>query len=225
MKINVMSDLHTEFWKGTQYVEKAENMVIAGDLGHLNKDEFGFMEDALVFIPGNHEYYGLNISEWYMKPFTKTVEDVEFICATLWTDFHNDWFAEHRARKNINDFYMITNAMDAKVSTVTYKYMYKREMEFIKYMLNKPTPKKKVVVTHFLPHESFTPARFAGQEINKYFAPNALSEIPEDIWPDLWIFGHTHDFVDKTINGTRFLCNPLGYAHEANITQWVEVEL
>lgn len=225
-----MSDLHTEFWGHDQKVDYAPNMVIAGDLGHLNNDEFDFMEEALVFIPGNHEYYGLNIAEWYMKPYTVTHENVQFICATLWTDFHEDWFAEARARKQVNDFRMIKAAGstmygEANLSPATYKNMHNKELQFIINQLENPLAEKQVVVTHFLPHESFCPARFAGQEINKYFAPNALSKIPEDIWPDLWIFGHTHDKVDKTINGTRFLCNPLGYVHEGNKPQWVEVEL
>ena len=231
MKINVMSDLHTEFWKGQKYVEPAENMVIAGDLGHINEDDYGYKEEALIFVPGNHEYYGLNIADWYQKPNRTVVEDVEFICATLWTNFHEDWYAEKNAAKNINDFYMIkaygsTIYGDATVSTATYKNLYYKELDYIKMCLAHPMAEKQVVVTHFLPHTMFTPERFKAQsDLNKYFAPNALDEIDEDHWPDLWIFGHTHDFIDKTINGTRFLCNPLGYPQEANITDWVEVEL
>ena len=28
----------------------------------------------------------------------------------------------------------------------------------------------------------------------------------------LWIHGHTHDSFDYSVNGTRVLCNPRGYA-------------
>jgi Icc-related predicted phosphoesterase len=28
----------------------------------------------------------------------------------------------------------------------------------------------------------------------------------------LWIHGHTHDSFDYTVNGTRVVCNPRGYA-------------
>lgn len=28
----------------------------------------------------------------------------------------------------------------------------------------------------------------------------------------LWIHGHTHDSFDYTVEGTRVLCNPRGYA-------------
>ena len=28
----------------------------------------------------------------------------------------------------------------------------------------------------------------------------------------LWVHGHTHDSFDYTVNGTRVVCNPRGYA-------------
>jgi hypothetical protein len=28
----------------------------------------------------------------------------------------------------------------------------------------------------------------------------------------LWVHGHTHDSFDYTLNGTRVVCNPRGYA-------------
>jgi len=30
---------------------------------------------------------------------------------------------------------------------------------------------------------------------------------------DLWLHGHTHNNFDYNVNGTRVVCNPMGYPH------------
>ena len=58
-------------------------------------------------------------------------------------------------------------------------------------------------------------AQVAGHEGEGHISA-AYTNQWDDLVPgvDLWIFGHTHEAVDVTIGGCRFVSNPLGYPGE-----------
>ena len=71
----------------------------------------------------------------------------------------------------------------------------------------------KVLVTHDCPH-SVAPILFGGngdenvsyKTIHPSRTSQALDSILDYVKPDVWIFGHWHNNVDKMIGRTRFIC-------------------
>lgn len=117
MNIQLLSDLHLESHPHfiPQPAEGADVLVLAGDIGsyqagssltHLGIADFGLQRFAnwpcpVVFVPGNHEYDGLEFDEAHsrlqdvckrlgliwLERETATIQGVRFIGCTLWTDF------------------------------------------------------------------------------------------------------------------------------------------
>ena len=67
------------------------------------------------------------------------------------------------------------------------------------YNENKP----KIVITHDCPHE--VRKLLFGIE-QKCITCNGLQSMFEGHKPDMWIFGHHHQSITKTILGTKFIC-------------------
>ncbi len=205
---------------------------------------------AVIMIKGNHEYYQCSfqrahekvfkaISEWssrmqekpehvgipsnvyFVEKETVEIDDVVFICATLWSSFRNhDDIAMWHAQQQINDFRVIRNGtptdpyrrkfvpMDAYVDHVA-----AREFIFPKIKESKDLGKKVFVVTHFAPSEQSIVEEFRtirGEQTNAYYATELGNQIA-DLSPQVWVHGHTHVNLDYMINETRIVCNPRGY--------------
>lgn len=235
MKIHLLSDLHTEFWRNDkkQYLQSlirpADVLVLAGDIaqGRKNAAEivkfFAEHYANVLYLPGNHEYYGgLAIDEFepvnfpsnatYLNEATKKIGDVTFIGATLWTNFRENPLAEFHAKQAINDFSRMKDVTTHKMKEVFY-----RHYGYIKHMYEE-TEGKKVIVTHFMPAKECVSSRWDKPQydvLNHYFA-NDLGGWIEQLDDVIWLFGHTHDKVDLTLGNTRLLARPLGYPSEHN---------
>lgn len=230
MNIRLLSDMHMEFWKDKTFpwVDTPNDvLILAGDIAvgpaklQAALEHFSKISDHVIYVFGNHEYYGYNLHSYdklnvpdnvhILNPGYIKIGDVTFIGATLWTDFRNDPHAEMSALAGITDFKRIKNG-DRRFSTDDCKNLFLRDSTFILDAANK-LPGKKIIVTHFLPsHHCISPYwQKNGGVLNKYFAPsldaaiNQLEDVP------YWFFGHTHDQVDIMIHNTRFVANPFGY--------------
>jgi len=240
MKIRLLSDLHTEFrlpYKTASFSNyKGEDvLVLAGDIasGSTNVIEVlkffkaqGFPH--VIYVPGNHEYYGTSFEDFNSKIEEKCenlsgihclrrdcieIDGVVFIGATLWTNFRNDLMAMSLARKSIADFKYIRD-----FSTNDAKAEYFMDVDFINRKTFKHQDKKCVVVTHFLPTDECISPRFRDprfSDLNPYFA-NDLEDMIKKFNDVTWLFGHTHDAVDKVCGTTRLVCNPHGYYNAMN---------
>lgn len=233
MKIQLLSDLHFEFRElpANAFKTDAEVLVLAGDITcgrtklELKLIEFAQEYKYIVYVPGNHEYYGHSINElsgrldvpnnvFVLNPGTVVINNVAFIGATLWTDFHGDDDAANAARFGINDFRVIRHfTIEDCIERNT------NETNYIKHWLSDFSPDmKKVVVTHFLPAMRCVHPRWvAGPSsmLNKYFANNLDSYI-ETLENTTWMFGHTHDKISTVIGNTLLVSNPRGYPSEYN---------
>lgn len=242
MKIQIKSDTHNEFWWNktrtwdpkspdqSGYVNpEADVIVLAGDicaanssiasLSHLYKD----CGKPVIYIPGNHEYYGGNIHQ-YNNPDLGTlfrennihfldcnlveINEVIFIGATLWT------YLGYRASQLAGSFSDMRriNGMSVHV----WDHLYLKHRRFIKESLNSKQfkNKKKVVITHHLPSMQSVPIRFVGHELNDFFVSNQEELMKGENAPVLWIHGHTHDSFDYKVENCRVVCNPCGYYQE-----------
>jgi hypothetical protein len=67
-----------------------------------------------------------------------------------------------------------------------------------------------------LPSWKLVHPRWEGNDENCFFVHDV-----EDVIclqkPALWLFGHTHDCVDKTLYETRCVCAPRGYSYESAV--------
>lgn len=84
------------------------------------------------------------------------------------------------------------------------------ENRLAKEFLNKETKEGDIVITHHLPAACCIPARFAGDEINRFYVCE-MTGLIEKRSPKIWIHGHTHDSRYTHIGSTEVFCNPRGY--------------
>lgn len=233
MKIRLLSDLHTEFrlpYKIQSFAQyRGEDvLVLAGDIasGSTNTmDVIKFFLDQgfpkVIYVPGNHEYYGTGFDEfnakmenkcfntpgaYYLNPEKVEIDGVLFVGATLWTNFADNPFSQSAAKRGINDFRMIRDFDVNRCAKTYYEHF-----DFIKQSYEQRGGRKVVIVTHFLPARECIAPRFRGPDlINDYFANN-LGEYISTMSDTTWLFGHTHDATDIMLGDTRVVANPHGY--------------
>lgn len=242
MQIKLMSDLHLEFLKGapipTKYLEgsDADVLVLAGDIhvGPTNVkaalEVFAKYYEHVVYVPGNHEFYGYDINALegmqlpsnvhMLNPGAVTIQGIRFIGAPLWTNFREDFFAEHAAKRMISDFKVIKGFSPADAKKLFYEHL-----DFIKTQYEL-FGGKKVIISHFLPTVECIHPRFRGEGLlNNYFA-NDLTEFISDMdETHYWMFGHTHEKVNLMLGNTNLLCNPIGYPSESNTYEELCIKL
>lgn len=227
MKIRLISDVHHEFYEDKDlYANKGEDvLVIAGDLNvgfnRCSESLLKFDTPDLIYVPGNHEYYHTSTHEFdhkmqrfcalehihYLNPGWTSIGGVNFIGAALWTNFRNDPIAQLTCARSISDFSVISGH-----NTEAAKRLYNLHLAYIKHMYAQVCGPK-VIVTHFLPAVECISPQYRGKDpLNNYFA-NDLGEYISTLEDTTWLFGHTHDLVDVTINTTQLVANPYGYNH------------
>lgn len=239
LKLHILSDLHNEFVRGGAYqpddvAKTADVIILAGDIGK-GADGIGWASEAfkgktIIYVPGNHEYYGRDIAETQAmmrimadQTGVKLLDDgeyivggvggVRFLGSTLWTDFmlYGEEFmvtAMTEAQQYMNDFRVIHYGRLGHFAPTHSVEIHKRSLIWLKAKLDESFDGKTVVITHHLPSERSVAERFEGSTLNPCFA-SGLDALFGKM--DLWIHGHTHDSFDYTANGTRVICNPYGY--------------
>ena len=238
MKIRLLSDLHTEFRLPYKTHEMSEYrgedvLVLAGDIASGSTNTMDVIKHFLdqgfpkvIYVPGNHEYYGTTIEDFNTKMFEKcadtpgayylnqnniTFDGVLFIGATLWTNFSDNPIVQSVCGRAINDFRQIKNFKTRDAYDLYYKHL-----NHIKMHYETRSTRKTVIVTHFLPARECIAPRWRGSDLlNDYFA-NDLGSMIADMENTTWLFGHTHDAVDFTLGTTRLVCNPHGYYNALN---------
>lgn len=216
MKIQIISDIHLdsrEFKASGLPPTLADVLVVAGDVGRA--DRLGiFFEKAcarwmdVIFVPGNHEYYGSRSMGSVMRTLHEiaerfgnlhildnavvTVRGHRFVGSTLWSDpklctWHDydkiaDWTpsANHKCKK----------------------------------FLEKTVQKGDVVVTHFMPimaqhlRQTGVPYMYVNPMDDDYYGNEGMDHVVERA--KVWVSGHTHQAFDTKVGGCRWVCNPIG---------------
>ncbi len=231
MKIHFASDTHYEMGFSTDYKPpKADVYIFAGDLTSYKnvimtlKTLYG-TDTPVIYIPGNHEYYFSSLKKvsaylrrvfkevdnfYYLNPGAVVINNVNFIGATLWTDFglygkHMAPMARLKAPDVINDYTYIEDFTPYKAQTA-----HRRHLNFIKKNMSK---KKNVIITHHAPSiKSIMPKYQYNHIMNTNFASDLDYMFGKHI--PLWIHGHMHDSINYERNGTSVLANPYGYHGE-----------
>ena len=209
--------------------------------GELLKDR------NVVYILGNHELYHNDLTEltyitlplWTAKVNehaeqrgykfklhslqnqTVKIGDVNFIGATLWTDFNKDSeFVKRLGPKLLNDFRYIRNGMRT-ASADDLLAEHKRSKKFITDQLKLLKGEKNVVITHHLPSYESVDVQYRVKPGDEIFARSAENKAMNHFFysdldslvkkSTLWIHGHTHSSCDYKLGKARVICNPRGY--------------
>lgn len=240
MLIRITSDLHSEFWGNknphrilnTIVPEMPEDnetvLVVAGDLGLSKYDLWiqilGMLSSrfkAVIFVFGNHFYYNNNVFDeefeieddlvYLLEDSHVTIDGVNFVGATLWTDFNNKNSLDmYMAQQHMNDYHIIKN-LDNTVLTPEQTYnRFKISKKYIFDFLKAHKDEKNIVVTHHGCSYKSIDQGYVNDVLNYAYITD-LSEEILDTKPLLWIHGHIHASSDYMIGDTRVICNPYGY--------------
>ena len=233
MKLHILSDLHTEFQEFSPPETDADVVILAGDIG-VGLDGIAwaareFPELPVVYVPGNHEFYGYDIgfvdqlkaaahpNIHVLDNNTLDIDGVRFLGCTLWTDFKLNgegevWFAQQRAKRLIEDFDLIRNG-GRRFTPEDSVQLHEASKTWLVVELERKFEGPTVVVTHHLPASTSIAKRYANDSLNPAFA-SSLEDVIQNYRPELWIHGHTHIPCDYELFDTRIICNPGGYPGE-----------
>ncbi len=231
MKLDIISDIHlthirhdhgTEFITGLISENDAPILVIAGDVGEFHwwqngKDRIQALCDnyeQIVYIAGNHDYYGTTFEEGdarfreiesqienfhFLEREVREVLGVKIAGCTLW--FKQDprgWIYE----RWMNDFGMINEFKPA---------VYERNVESREFL--RQMGDVDVVVTHHMPSQACVAPKYKTDPCNRFFLCE-MNDVIFDLRPKFWVCGHTHLPFNFTLGSTRMIANPLGYPKE-----------
>lgn len=236
MKIQILSDLHTEFEPYTvKVVEEADVLVMAGDFtvaGLLDDLEIlaHTIKKPIVYVAGNHDYYygvfervnerlqhlGSYLPNFYfLNNRCVEIGNTRFIGSTLWSNFdlaRNPREFAYHARSMVGDFMVIKKSSTRTFTPDDCSKLNEESRQFLKREVNASFTGKKAVITHFLPSPISIHPRFKGNYLNPYFCCDCENSIGGSI--SIWIHGHTHESIDYVHKGTHVIANPRGYFNE-----------
>jgi hypothetical protein len=195
--------------------------------------------EHVFLLAGNHEYYQIvdfdkiktyneinddikNIVSKYKNVhfldnsnFTLNCNGKEIIFAgtTLWSNVNN--YDRSKIKNSISDYRYIYK--DHRYTTFTIDDTNKLNencVNFIKNTLDTYKDKNVIMLSHHLPSYQMIDEKYKDSYINSAFA-NDLDCLFDDKGPiRLWLCGHSHCSLTKTINGIVCSINAYGYPHE-----------
>ncbi len=236
MKILIYSDLHLEFNNPFKPPENsdADLMILAGDIITFKDSKESLKKflcnwyKPVLYIAGNHEYYGRiqmrdlknhfkqfisenNFNIKWLQDESFSLDNIEFFGGTMWTDFNNSnphsMMSAHRGMNDFREIFLTKEQRLFPDATVEMHEIFKTNLID---WLEKNKDKKRVVISHHAPVINPNSSHHGSKLQAAY---NSLDMIPiiEKYQPELWIYGHTHESDDQMIGKTRIVSNPFGY--------------
>jgi predicted phosphodiesterase len=240
MKLRVLSDLHLEGCAFNPPEAECDAVILAGDIGtgmrgiEWASNNFDGIGVPIVYVPGNHEFYGLDMADWNAQAAVLAKErgvilgdcsstlvekegeqPVRVLAATLWTDFAlygQDKIAVcgKMTEQCLYDYTAI------KLHGNLLKWRDTRSLNirtqfWLKYnaVKAKKAGEKVVVATHHAPSELSSAPRFKNDPVTAGFASALESFAKEHV--DCWIHGHMHNNSWYKIGNCQVVANPRGY--------------
>lgn len=201
-----------------------------------------FLGCPVVFVPGNHEYYGYDFPtarddlraaaaalegrvvfldrDW--ARFQLQGEELIVFGCTLWTDYRLNGDADHArayAALSLNDHRRI--GMEGRGFRPEHALAeHRKGLAWLDEALldvgrNRPSARRLVVTHH-------APCRQGLGALNAKLAPAYASDLESAIvrWaPDWWVHGHTHHRHAASIGRTLVASAPRGYARSRRLTE------
>ena len=263
MKIQLLSDLHLETHPGfvPEPAADADVLVLAGDIGSYQKGsslpaigdhDFGLGRFSplrgwpvpVLFVPGNHEYDGLDFDEaharlretcerlgiTWLERETVLLQGVRFVGTTLWSDFDAlgpptaglslQLQAREKAFRAANFYLRKTGTVRDGRAWLAEQVREQalRCQQWLHGALAAPHTGATVAVTHFAPSLRSADPRYGLTPGTAGFC-NALDALLPRA--RLWLHGHLHCPLDYEHQGCRVVANPLGYAVKGEQARFV----
>jgi len=239
MKLHILSDLHLEHAPFTAPHTDADVVVLAGDIavgtGAITWAAETFPGRHVVYVPGNHEAYGFEISEWraaleqarataplvhVLAPggltFSRPGEQpVRVLGATLWTDFAV--FAKSRASQHARLVeqcladYRAIRVGERRLTWQDTLAWHEQELAWLSEECRaaRARGEKVVVVTHHGPSLRSSHAKYRSDPVTAGFVSNLEEFAAQNV--DLWTHGHVHSSASYHLGDCRVVVNPRGY--------------
>jgi Icc-related predicted phosphoesterase len=208
-------------------------VIIAGDICQgLSRGvrwiaDQGLNEKPVIYVPGNHEYYGFDFEAERAEGRNEsakhrnihvldhdavTINGVNFLGATLWTDYRlfGEAIADaamHNAEKAMND-HRVIRYRDRRWRAVDAASEHALSRSWLEEQFDRPG-KTFIVVTHTAPSPESIAARYKDDLVTAAFASNLEHLVHR---ASLWVHGHTHVGSDYALGNCRVVNNPRGYA-------------
>jgi 3',5'-cyclic AMP phosphodiesterase CpdA len=226
VRFRVASDLHLDLRPDAAAVAdalvandpRADCLVLAGDVAEARWPGLRpFLEraraayDHLVYVPGNHEYYGgamhatealLRAMPGYLNCGARDVGGVRVLGCTLWA-------APPPRLACFNDFLRIRTPD----GNWTRRDMCAAHMLHVAWLEKQLAAGPALVVTHHAPvMGDSSPDQYRGSRNEAFFA----SDVGAALGPRTlgWVFGHTHHAATLARDGYALWTNALGYPGE-----------
>jgi len=195
-------------------------IIVAGDVGPLSCFP-SFLAllcgryENVIFVAGNHEYYGTPVDDVHAKltELTKLYPNFHWLCrstvclggtrfvgATLWFPYHP---SNVQYEKPISYFGQVPSFREW-----TYEEN-SQSQRFFKEVLQPGD----FVISHFLPSFRSVAPMFKKSRSNRFFVC-PLDDVIKSKGVSYWVHGHTHHMCDYLIGTTRIVCNPVGYIEQ-----------
>lgn len=243
MRVRYLSDLHFEFQRdgGRSLVDSlptdCDVLVLAGDIGVAHGGSLlrgmqllleRFAEIPVLFVPGNHEFYGSGAPRHFddeERARRKGQEKVRDVCDRLASHANfvggvDPWLWRHRGVGFIGATMWFgappvsapTHLMSDYEVIPGFGSWCTRESRAHLSFLAKHVNARSVVVTHHLPHQAAVAPRFHGHPLTPFFLHPDAAALIRDARPVAWIHGHSHEVLRERVGETLLLRNPFGYA-------------
>jgi predicted phosphohydrolase len=237
MKLHILSDPHLEFTPFLPPLLDTSVVILAGDIQPGDKGVIwamaNFQYSEVIYIPGNHEYYGKSLPDHTkkLKDIAKgsnvhvlendafILGEVVFLGCTLWTDFElfgNPRVAGYYATQSLTDYSRIrVSPSYRKLRSIDTAGIHHGSCHWLASQFKQYPGKKLIVVSHHAPSARSLPEGYEQDILSAAYA-SMMDDFVADSNISLWVHGHIHQNRDYTIGNTRIICNPRGYLHEQN---------
>ena len=235
MRIRIYSDLHLEFSPFEAPSTPCDVVVLAGDIC-VNRRGLAWALEAfpdvpVIYVPGNHEYYGRAIPKLteelreeaqgtnvhVLDCESVSIGGVRFLGCTFWTDMALDGdpkLVSPHAEQRMTDFKQVrVSPSFRRLQATDYRLFHSRAYSWLTNELLAERPGPTVVVTHHAPSRASLPEKYQGSPLSACYA-SRCDDLLNRCGPDLWIHGHVHASSDYRVGPTRVVCNPRGYDDE-----------
>jgi len=258
---DVISDIHLDFWvkwdSNLAKVEKnillfiqriipknpSKTLIIAGDLGHYNKQNVMFLKklkeyyEHIILVGGNHDFYMISgkiknkyrnnsIKRWNeMKSFASEIEGIHYLDGEIieieGTRFGGTtmWYDFSYAKKIWHDPEEIIRMNWWNVSNDSrliggLPFQTLNMFEQEKEKLENLIDQSDVLITHVGP-DFIVPSKFKMDKSTSFYFFDGNPYI-DRIQNKTWIFGHTHERYQYEVYDCQFINASLGYPNETD---------
>lgn len=213
-------------------------LILAGDIWDIHRgveyaNHLSPRFKAIIYVPGNHEYYDHcvvnSIKKLKVSPNDNVhllnngnviIDGVNFVGSTFWTDINNmDQWSCYRAKTGMNDYRHIFH-QSRRLSPEDTAVFNREARKKIPTMVDS-TARSNILITHHAPHfsvfEKLMCRPFGGQGVDYCFWNTGDECLQIASQFDYWMFGHVHLNGHVKLGNTQYITNCVGYPNEDGV--------